>query len=48
MERKRREWDEQVMRKDTVRLVKILRDAMPAGESSPGRPKRRWSNLISV
>ena len=28
------------------RLVKISRDNLPAGSRSPGRPKRRWSDLI--
>ena len=27
------------------RLVKISRDNIPAGRRSPGRPKRRWSDL---
>jgi hypothetical protein len=44
--RRRREWDEHVMRMDAERLVKISRDNIPAGRSSPVRPKRRWSDLI--
>ena len=34
-------WDEQVKRMDAERLVKNLRDNVPAGWS-PGFPKRRW------
>ena len=30
---------------DVEKLVKISRDNIPAGKS-PGRPKRRWSDLI--
>ena len=45
MEGRRKEWDEHVRRKDAGRLVKISRDNTPAGRS-PGRPKRRWSDLI--
>ena len=44
--RRRREWNEHVTRMDAERLVKISRDNIPAGRSSPGRPKRRWSDLI--
>jgi hypothetical protein len=43
---RRREWDEHVTRMYTERLVKISRDNIPAGRRSPGRPKRRWSDLI--
>ena len=43
-ERRRREWDEHVARMDAERLVKILRDNIPAGRRSPGRPKRRWTH----
>ena len=46
MERRRREWDEQVTRMDAESLVKTSRDNMLAGSRSPGRPKRRWSDLI--
>ena len=42
---RRREWDQHVTRMDAERLVKILRDNIPLGRS-PGRPKRRWSDLI--
>ena len=43
--RRRREWDQHVTRMDAKRLVKISRDNIPV-ERSPGRPKRRWSDLI--
>ena len=43
--KKRREWDEHVTRIDAERLIKISRDNIPA-EKSPGRPRRRWSDLI--
>ena len=46
MER-RREWDEHVTRMDPERLVKTSRNNIPAGRTSPVRPKR-WSDLISV
>ena len=45
-ERRRGEWDDHVTRMDAERLVKISRDNIPAGRRSPGRPKRRWSDLI--
>ena len=45
VERRRREWDEHVIKMDAERLVKISRDNIPAGIIS-GRPKRRWSDLI--
>ena len=47
VERKRREWDEHVIRIDAERLVKISRDNIPAGKSSPRCPKRRWSDLVT-
>jgi hypothetical protein len=40
------EWDEHVTIMDAERLVKISRDNIPAGIKYPGRPKRRWSDLI--
>ena len=43
---RRREWDQHVTRMDAERLFKISRDNVPAGRRSPGRPKRRWSDLI--
>ena len=45
MEKRRRECDEHVTRMDAERLVKISRDNIPDGRS-PGRPKRRWSDLM--
>ena len=44
-QRRRREWDENVTRMDAERLIKISKDNLPGGRS-PGRPKRRWSDLI--
>jgi hypothetical protein len=44
--RRRREWDQHITIMDAERLVKISRDSIPAGRRSPGRPKRRWSDLI--
>ena len=38
--------DEHITRMDAERLVKISRDNIPARRRSPGRPKRRWSDLI--
>ena len=46
MERRRREWGEQVRRMDAERLVKISWDNIPAKRRSTGRQKRRWSYLI--
>ena len=46
VERRRREWDQHVTRMDAERLVKISRDIIGVGRSSPGCPKRRWSDLI--
>ena len=45
VERRRGEWEEHVTRTDSERLVKILRDNIPA-RRSPGGPKRIWSDLI--
>ena len=45
MER-RGEWDEHVTRINDERLFKISGDSISAGRRSPGRPKRRWSDLI--
>ena len=44
--RRRKEEGEHVTRMYTERLVKISRDNIPAGRRSPGRPKRRCSELI--
>ena len=43
--RRRREWGQNIHRMDAGRFVKIPRDNIPVGRS-PGRPKRRWSDLI--
>jgi hypothetical protein len=43
---RRREWDQHVTRMDAERLVKISRGNIPFGRRSPGRLKRRWSDLI--
>ena len=43
--RRRRERDKHVTRIDAEKLVKISMENIPAGRS-PGRPKRKWSNLI--
>ena len=32
---------------DAERLIKMWKDNIPAGRWSPGRPKRRWSDLIA-
>ena len=44
--KKKKEWNEHVTRMDAGRLVKISRENIPAGRRSPGRPKRRRSDLI--
>jgi len=46
VERRKREWDKHLTRMDAERLDIILRDDISAGRKSPGRPKRRWSDLI--
>ena len=43
---RRREWDVNVTRMDTEKLVKISKDNVPVGRRSPGRSKRRWIDLI--
>jgi hypothetical protein len=43
--RRRREWDEHITRLDAEKLIIISRDNIPTGRSSPGRPKRRMSDL---
>ena len=45
MERRRREWDQHVIRMDAERLAKISRDNLPVGRRPPGRPKSRWSDF---
>ena len=42
----RRQWDGYETRMDAERLVKISKDNIRSGRRSPGRPKRRWSDLI--
>ena len=44
--RRRRKWDEHATGMDAERLVKISRDNIPDGGRSPGRLKRRWSDLF--
>jgi len=44
--RRKREWYEHVTRIDAEILVKISRYSVPAGRRSPGRPKRRWNDLV--
>ena len=46
VERRTRQWDQHITRMEAERLIKIPRDNIPAGRRSPGRPKRRWSDLI--
>ena len=46
VERRRREWDKHVTRMDAELLIKISRDNIPVRRRSPGRPKRRWNDLI--
>ena len=43
---RRREWDEHLTRMDAERLVKISKGNIQVRRRSPGRPTRRWSNLI--
>ena len=45
VERRRREWDENVIRMFAGGLVKISRDNITAGRS-PERLRRRWGYLI--
>ena len=45
VEKRRGEWDEHVTRMNAERSVKISRDNK--GRRSPGRPKRRQSDLIT-
>ena len=46
MERRRQEWEEHITIMDAERSDKILRNNIPSGRRSPGRPKRRWNDLI--
>jgi hypothetical protein len=46
-ERRSRGWAELKRIMDAERLVKISRDSIPA-RRSPGRPKIRWSDVISA
>ena len=43
---RRREWDQHVTRIYAERIVKISRDNIPVGRRFPGRPKRRWGDLM--
>ena len=43
---KEKRMDEHVTRMDIERLINISRDNIPTGRRSPGRPKRRWRDLI--
>jgi hypothetical protein len=44
--RRRRKWEERVTIMDAERLVRSLRDTIPAGRRSPGRQKGRLSDLL--
>ena len=46
MERRRREWDENVMRMNAEKFVKTSGDNIPGERSTPRRSKRRRSDLI--
>jgi hypothetical protein len=42
----RKSYYEHIIRMDSERLIKISRYNILAGESSPRRPKIRWSDFI--
>jgi hypothetical protein len=44
---RRKEWDEHITRMRDNRVVKIIRDAVPAGRKCPGRRRKRWREDIA-
>lgn len=42
------EWNEHIHRMDQDRIVKIARDKSPIGRRSTGRPRKRWSDNLTV
>ncbi|KAJ4427041.1 hypothetical protein ANN_26840 [Periplaneta americana] len=46
--RRRDEWNKHVERMPLSRLVRRVRDGVPRGRRSPGRPKKRWSDSLPV
>ena len=44
--KKKNIWKEYAATMHAEKLVKISRDNIAAGRRCPGRPKRRWSDLI--
>jgi hypothetical protein len=45
--KRREEWDNHVSRMTEDRIVRVARDNIPKGRSSPGRPKKLWPDSFS-
>ena len=45
---RKRNWNEHISRMTDDRIVKTSRDKSPAGQRSTGRPRKRWSDNLSV
>lgn len=46
IDKRRREWNNHINRMDQHRLVKVVRDKIPVGRRSVGRPKKRWRESL--
>ena len=45
---RKEEWNEHISRMDNRRIVRVARDKSPLGRRSLGRPRKRWSDNLSV
>lgn len=48
VETRRSQWAAHVSRMPEDRMTRIVRDSIPVGKRSPGRPKRRWSDSLEL
>ena len=46
LERKKK-WNENIDRLTEERIVKIIRDKLPAGHRSTGRPRKKWRDNLA-
>ena len=45
---RKHEWNAHISRMDQERIVRIARDKSPAGRRSMGRPRKRWSDNLTI
>jgi hypothetical protein len=46
--RRRKEWNNHILRMTEDRIVRVVRDNSPKGKRRPGRPRKRWSDLLYI